>query len=66
MIHYKLLFLLLKELNFFAFSLDIWFIASLFWIASDDFTKLFTIVIQLGAISLFYISNVSFRLGTLF
>jgi undecaprenyl-diphosphatase len=41
-------------------------IASSFGIASDDFTKLFTIVIQLGAILsvLFYISNVSFRLGT--
>jgi undecaprenyl-diphosphatase len=30
--------------------LDIWLSLLLFWIASDDFTKLFTIVIQLGAI----------------
>jgi undecaprenyl pyrophosphate phosphatase UppP len=39
--------------------------SSFFGIASDDFTKLFTIVIQLGQFSrlLFYISNVSFRLG---
>jgi undecaprenyl pyrophosphate phosphatase UppP len=37
--------------------------SSLFWIASDDFTKLFTIVIQLGYLCRFYISNVSSDLG---
>jgi undecaprenyl-diphosphatase len=36
--------------EFCQFLLDIWLLSLFFGIASDDFTKLFTIVIQLGAI----------------